>query len=495
MSSKKDRKDRDELEQAGTADVENAQLARILDRVLAVQRPAVLANIRALRRRRPNATPEQLITSLERQYLSSVAAGGAAIGATAVVPGIGTAASVALSGAGAIGFLEASALFAQSVTEVHGIRLEDPDRARALVLTLMMGSSGSELVRQVAGHATGTSAGMNQYWGSVVTKGLPSFLVGELADRAKKSFAKHFLAQQGAGLLGRAMPFGIGAALGGVGNAMLGRKVVQSARDAFGPAPREFGNTFVLPPTKAERKALAAGAEPLELHVRDYGGTGEKVALLLHGLGTDSRVWYALVPTLHEHGYRVVAPDLAGHGGSPKSPAYSVDHWAEDVRASVLQSPDLVIGHGLGAVVAARLAPEYRAERLILLDPAFSDAKGLGSALRRGGSIAHVEKGDADDLRHRHPIWTDEQIELDVSAHALWDPESAAGLTARGAADAPDAFPVPTLAVLPEDPLGHSSLGDVLADHGAEVRTVPGAGASILREDRAALIAALADRL
>lgn len=495
MSSKKDRKDRDELEQAGTADVENAHLARILDRVLAVQRPAVLANIRSLRRRRPNATPEQLIRSLERQYLSSVAAGGAAIGATAVVPGIGTAASVALSGAGAIGFLEASALFAQSVTEVHGIRLEDPDRARALVLTLMMGSSGSELVRQVAGHATGTSTGMNQYWGSVVTKGLPSFLVGELADRAKKSFAKHFLAQQGAGLVGRAMPFGIGAALGGVGNAMLGRKVVQSARDAFGPAPREFGNVFVLPPTKAERKALAAAAEPLELYVRDYGGTGEKVALLLHGLGSDSRVWYALVPTLHEHGYRVVAPDLAGHGGSPKSPAYSIEHWADDVRASVLQTPDLVLGHGLGAVVAARLAPEYGAERLILLDPAFSDAKGLTSALRRGGSIAHVEKGDAEDLRHRHPIWTDEQIELDVSAHALWDPESARGLTARGAADAPDAFSVPTLAVLPEDALGHSSLGGVLADHGAEVRTVPGAGASILREDRSALLAALADRL
>ncbi|QHC58149.1 alpha/beta hydrolase [Rathayibacter sp. VKM Ac-2760] len=496
MSSKKDRKGRDELETTGTDVVDNAQLARILDRVLAVQRPAVLANIRALRRRRPNATPEQLITSLERQYLSSVAAGGAAIGATAVVPGIGTAASVALSGAGAIGFLEASALFAQSVTEVHGIHVEDPDRARALVLTLMMGSSGSELVRQVAGQATGSGSGLNQYWGSVVTKGLPSFLVGELADRAKKSFAKHFLAQQGAGLVGRAMPFGIGAALGGVGNAMLGRKVVQSARDAFGPAPQVFGNALVIEPTRSQRKALAAApAEPLDLHVRDYGGTGERVALLLHGLGSDSRIWYALVPTLQEHGYRVVAPDLAGHGGSPKSPAYSVERWAEDVRASVLQTPDLVIGHGLGAVVAARLAPEYGVERLILLDPAFSDAKGLTAALRRGGSIAHVEKGEADELRHRHPIWTDEQIELDVSAHALWDPESAAGLTARGAADAPDTFPVPTLAVLPEDPLGHASLGGVLADRGVEVRTVPGAGASILREDRAALIAALAEHL
>lgn len=492
-----DRKRKGEIEKADeTSTLDNAQLARMLDRLLAVQRPAVLANIRALRRRRPNATPEQIITSLERQYLSGVAAGGAAIGATAVVPGIGTATSVALSGAGAAGFLEASALFAQSVTEVHGIRLEDPERARALVLTLMMGGAGSDLVRQVASHATGGGAGLNQYWGSVVTKGLPSFLVGEIADKAKRSFTHHFLAQQGAGIVGRAMPFGIGAAIGGVGNAMLGRRVVQSARDAFGPAPQAFGNTLVLEPTRSERKALAAApAEPLDLYVRDYGGEGERVALLLHGLASDSRVWYALVPLLHEHGYRVIAPDLAGHGGSPKSPGYSPERWAADVRASVLQTPDLIIGHGLGAVVATRLAEAYEPSRLILLDPAFSDTRGLTGVLRRNSSLADVEKGDADDLRRRHPIWTDEQIELDVSAHALWDGASADGLTARGAAEAPESFAAPTLAVLPEDPLGHSSLAAVLTDRGVEVLSVPGAGASILREDRSALIAAIDDRI
>lgn len=229
--------------------------------------------------------------------------------------------------------------------------------------------------------------------------------------------------------------------------------------------------------------------------MRDYGGSGERVALLLHGLASDSRVWYALVPTLQEHGYRVIAPDLAGHGGSPKSPSYSSERWAGDVRASVLQTPDLIIGHGLGAVVAARLADAYRPERLVLLDPAFSDSRGLGGALHRAGSLVQVEKGDADDVRRRHPIWTDEQIELDVSAHRLWDPASASGLTAKDAADAPEGFTVPTLAVLPEDPLGHASLASVLTGRGVEVRTVPGAGASILREDRAALIAALADRI
>lgn len=479
---------------------DSTTLTRILDRLLAVQRPAVLANIRALRRRRPNATPEQLITSLERQYLSSVAAGGAAIGATAVVPGIGTATSLALSGAGAAGFLEASALFAQSVTEVHGIRLEDPERARALVLTLMMGSSGSDLVRQVADQAIGgrktlNSPGLNKYWGSVVTKGLPSFLVSEIADRAKRSFTQHFLVQQGAGIVGRAMPFGIGAAIGGVGNAILGRRVVQSARDAFGPAPQAFGSTLALKPTRAERAALAAAAAPLALYLRDYGGSGERVALLLHGLGADSRVWYTLVPTLHECGYRVIAPDLAGHGGSPQSPVYSPQRWAADVRATVLQTPDLVIGHGVGALIAAQLATGYRPERLILLDPAFSDSRGLTKSLRRTGSLMQVETGGAEELRQRHPSWTREQIELDLSMHALWDPASIEGLRARGATATPRAFAAPTLAVLPEDPLGHASLAAVLADRGAEVRTIPGSGVSILREDRPALITALNDQI
>ena len=58
---------------------------------------------------------------LERRYLAAVTTGGAAVGATAVVPGIGTGVTLALSGVETVGFLEATTLFAQSVAEVHGI--------------------------------------------------------------------------------------------------------------------------------------------------------------------------------------------------------------------------------------------------------------------------------------------------------------------------------------------------------------------------------------
>jgi hypothetical protein len=49
-----------------------------------------------------------------------------------------------------------------------------------------------------------------------------------------------FGARQGALLFGRALPLGIGAGIGAVGNAALARVAITSARRAFGPPPREF---------------------------------------------------------------------------------------------------------------------------------------------------------------------------------------------------------------------------------------------------------------
>ena len=102
-------------------------VVRGIDRLLTVQRPIVLAHIRSIRRGKPNATPEEIIRALERRYLAAVTTGGALVGASAAVPAIGTGTSLALSTVETAGFLEASALFAQSVTEVHGIVVDDPD--------------------------------------------------------------------------------------------------------------------------------------------------------------------------------------------------------------------------------------------------------------------------------------------------------------------------------------------------------------------------------
>jgi hypothetical protein len=234
-----------------------AAFGRTLDKVLSVQRPVVLAHIRSIRRSRPDATPAQIITTLERRYLAAVTSGGALVGATAAIPAVGTVASLALSTAETAGFLEASALFAQSVTEVHGIAVTDPERARTLVMAMILGSAGSDLVEQLASEVVGVGPARSAFWGELVTKNLPKSALGGVARRLRSFFLKKFAANEGAGIVGRAIPFGIGAVIGGVGNHLLGRRVVTSSRTAFGPPPAQFPISLdAAPSQKTSKSAL-----------------------------------------------------------------------------------------------------------------------------------------------------------------------------------------------------------------------------------------------
>lgn len=233
----------------------NPVLVRALDKVLGVQRPIVLAHIRSIRLRNPHATPAQLIKILERRYLLAVTGGGAAVGASAVIPVVSTPVALTLAGVETVGFLESTGLFAQSVAEVHGIPVEDPDRARILIMTLMLGKEAGDLLGQFTRQVTGRGGSRSVFWGEIVTSALPRGSVGFVLDRLQAAFLRKF-AKFGAGsIVGKALPFGIGAAVGGTGNLLLGRKVVTSSQHAFGPAPYAFPDT--LEPRE--------GAEPIEL--------------------------------------------------------------------------------------------------------------------------------------------------------------------------------------------------------------------------------------
>nr|MDQ5862051.1 hypothetical protein [Actinomycetota bacterium] len=84
----------------------------MLLRAVEIQRPLVLAYVRRLQRKHPRASAARLAEILERDYLRAVTGGGAIVGATAVVPGVVTVASLGLSAAATVGFLEATALYA-----------------------------------------------------------------------------------------------------------------------------------------------------------------------------------------------------------------------------------------------------------------------------------------------------------------------------------------------------------------------------------------------
>lgn len=209
----------------------------MLLRAVDVQRPLVLANIRRLQRKHPRATAAQLAAKLERDYLVAVTGGGALVGGSAVIPGVGTVAALGLSAAATVGFLEATALFAASLAELHGVRMVDPEKASTLVMAIMLGEEGTALLSSLSGQAAGQGRGPTQAWGSAFARRVPQAGFGSVRERIQRAFLRNLIKRQGSALLGRALPFGVGAVVGGVGNRMMGRAVVANAKEAFGPIP------------------------------------------------------------------------------------------------------------------------------------------------------------------------------------------------------------------------------------------------------------------
>jgi len=229
-------------------------LVRGLRAAMSAQRPAVLAHIRSIRRQYPHATPDQVVRILERRFLNSVTLTGAGSGAATLIPGVGTVVGLTVIGVETVAFFEMTALFAQSVAEIHGIVVDDEERAHNLVMALMLGGPGKDLVQQFIGQATGVGPDRTQYWGESITAGMPKALVTVLNKRLRDELVKRLTVQQGGSMAGRLVPFGIGAVIGGAGNRIIGTKVVRSARAAFGPAPAAWpAELATLSPRSAPR--------------------------------------------------------------------------------------------------------------------------------------------------------------------------------------------------------------------------------------------------
>jgi hypothetical protein len=225
---------------------------RIVLKTLDVQRPLVLRYLNRMHRLHPDDSPAELAERMGKQYLNAVTGGGAAVGGTAVVPGVGTAAALGLSAAATVGFLEATALYAQSVAELLGIPTDDPQRSQTLVMAVMLGDDGRKLLRDFTSQASGTGAG--PLGGALAAISGTSGVSDMLFHQMSRMFMKRFIVRQGAGMLGRMVPFGVGAVVGGVANRALGKGVIKGAQGLFGPMPSVLPGSLV-----AELKALPAG--------------------------------------------------------------------------------------------------------------------------------------------------------------------------------------------------------------------------------------------
>ena len=90
-------------------------LEKGIERAMRTQQPLIAARIAAIRRKRPQATPAEVIESLGRSLKIAVSVTGGVGGAIAVVPAIGTVASLATASAEAIAALDAAVLYTLAV--------------------------------------------------------------------------------------------------------------------------------------------------------------------------------------------------------------------------------------------------------------------------------------------------------------------------------------------------------------------------------------------
>ena len=255
---------------------------------ISVQRPVVLEYLKSLRRGKPNATAAEILKELDKRYVATVTITSTGVGASAAIPVVGIPLALGLGVIDLLFFYETSALYVLAATELHGIEVSDAERARPLVFGMLLGqksqSQVAKLVRQAAGaggvdQARALATGMvgrrlPAGWGEVLTQQLPDSALAPLetviARRALMASAKF-----GAGTLGKAIPFGFGAVVGGVGSFTFGRDVVKAARLAFPMPPTDFPEALldfqkpepeIVEPSRAV-KALQSAAD----NVSDFG--------------------------------------------------------------------------------------------------------------------------------------------------------------------------------------------------------------------------------
>ncbi|MDF2825826.1 MAG: putative hydrolase or acyltransferase of alpha/beta superfamily [Mycobacterium sp.] len=116
----------------------------------------------------------------------------------------------------------------------------------------------------------------------------------------------------------------------------------------------------------------------LQLHgnrvaYRDAGPRdSHETLLLIHGMAGSSATWRSVIPELSRH-YRVIAPDLLGHGGSDKPRGdYSLGAfavWLRDLLDELGVLRATVVGQSLGGGVAMQFGYQHRdkTERLVLI--------------------------------------------------------------------------------------------------------------------------------
>ncbi|WP_141502000.1 alpha/beta fold hydrolase [Paenibacillus luteus] len=154
----------------------------------------------------------------------------------------------------------------------------------------------------------------------------------------------------------------------------------------------------------------------IDLGYEECGSSQGSAIVLLHGFCGSSQYWQKICPMLGDQ-YRVIIPDLRGHGeSSAPEGTYTMDIMADDI-AALLEALEIekvvMFGHSLGGYVTAAFADKYPdklAGFALIHSTALPDTETAKE--KRADDIAEIrEKGVSKYLYGIIPnLFTDEKL-------------------------------------------------------------------------------------
>lgn len=212
---------------------EPSRALALLDKALLLQAPLAERHIARLKRNHPDESPRQIVRRLNAELRAATISAGVGVGAAAAAPGVGTGVALAMSGTEMVAFLNATVLYILARSEVQDIKIEDIERRRTLVMAIMLGDAGAKGVGKVA-ERTG------QHWARQVVRNIPMARIDAINKVLGRHFVTKYGTKQGIVVLGKVVPFGIGAVIGGAANGLFSQGIVTASNRAFGLADQEW---------------------------------------------------------------------------------------------------------------------------------------------------------------------------------------------------------------------------------------------------------------
>lgn len=244
-----------------------------VDKAVHLQTSSIRAYVDWLRRQNPDASPAEIQKTMDKHLKNTVSGTGAGVGATAAVPGIGLVTGAAAVAGESVLFLDLAAFYAVASAYLRGVDVDDPERRRAIVLTLLMGSKGIAIVDAILGDDATTIPGKStlaKFSGPTLTQ------TNNVLERmAMRSLNK----QMRRAWLGKLMPLGIGAIAGTTANRKLADGVIENEHDALGAVPAGFATPL---PDKEEQD-IDDDAKGLSLNPKEFA------AWILHLFKDDNK--------------------------------------------------------------------------------------------------------------------------------------------------------------------------------------------------------------